>query len=310
MTESSHSKQRKSLGDEKGFSPSHKLIQLIAVFDQITILAPGLLGASVAWAAHQRQLARCIHVWARRDETRQQCASLPWCNAVHETAQEAVRGADFIILAPPVDVIPELLRQIKTCCQPGALVTDVGSTKSQICRAASEIFPPGVHFIGSHPMAGSEKNGLGYADANLFVGRACIVTPIAATPSDPLNRLMQFWRALDMYVVTMPPADHDQSVANISHLPHLLASVLAAYLARNPMEWRSLAGNGLRDVTRIASGSPELWLSILNQNRQEVLQALRQFKQQLHIFEQALTECDDAAILQLLQIGKSFRDSL
>ena len=283
------------------------------VVDQLTILAPGLLGASVAMAARRFGVARRIVVWARRPEVRVQLETLPWCDTVAATPEEAARGASLVVICAPVENIPQLAAAIRPQLAAGAIVTDVGSVKGELCRRAAADYPAepaGPVFIGSHPMAGSEKCGHEAGCAELFQGRACFVTPLDNTPAAAIEGLVRFWRALGCEVVTMHPDRHDEIVAHVSHLPHLLAASLCALLAGKHSDWRNLAGPGLRDTTRVASGDPKLWRGILDANRDEVLRALRSYQDELQALHAALANRNDLELLAILERGKAWRDKL
>lgn len=280
------------------------------VFHQITILAPGLLGASLGMAAHEYGLGRRVHVWARRAEVRQACMDAGWCEAAHADPRAAVKGSDLVVVCTPVDRIAGLVGEISSSLEPGALVTDVGSTKSRICRISARSVPDGVAFVGSHPMAGSEKSGMEHAEAVLFKNRACLVTPIEETPTQALERVVGFWRALGMEVTTMSPERHDEIVAHISHFPHLLASLICLQLSRKPDQWQAFSGNGLRDTTRIAAGSPEIWRSIFEENREELLRALDGFEKELSAMRSHLHNGDWVQVRHLLARGKDYREGL
>lgn len=279
----------------------------MAALDQLTILAPGLLGGSVARAARERSAARRIVVWARRPESRLALREQPWCDAVADTPEEAVRGASLVVLAPPVDLIVPLARQIAGALPDGAIVTDVGSVKGEIARQGHAALAPRAHFIGAHPMAGSEKTGWEHGQAGLFDRRTCFVTPIE--PSDPraVETVVAFWRTLGAEVVTVGADQHDEIVAHISHLPQVIASTLCAFLAQKPAAWRNHAGGGLRDTTRIAGSDPQLWRSILEQNRDEVLRALRQYEDELHQFQVSLSNRDYVDVVARLERGQAYR---
>ncbi len=280
------------------------------MFAQITILGPGLLGASLAMAAKERQLAPRVVAWSRRAETRELCQQQTWCDAVLDTPEEAVKGSDLVVICTPVETIPPLLEKVVNHLEAGALVTDVGSTKNEICARASSAIGKQAVFVGSHPMAGSEQTGLANATNTLFDGAACILTPEPSAPEPQVKQLTEFWEALGMCVATTTPEKHDEIVAHISHLPHLLASVLCGYLSSKDDNWKALSGPGLRDCTRVASGDPSLWLQILEQNRGEVLTAIDGLETQLQQFKQALQEQDADTVKDLLQQGKTYRDQL
>lgn len=276
----------------------------------MTILAPGLLGASLGMATRELGLAKRIHVWARRAETRRACADEAWCDAVFPDPADAAEGSDLVVLCPPVDAIVPLVKQVSSKIQPGALVTDVGSTKSRICRLASHLVPEGSFFVGSHPMAGSEKSGMEHASGDLFRNRACLVTPLEESPADPVDALVAFWKSLGMEVTTMSPEKHDEIVAQISHLPHLLASLLALHLSRKPAAWQAFCGNGLRDTTRIAAGNSGIWRSIFEENKDELLRAMDEFERELARMRSSLHNGEWAHVRHLLELGKSYREGL
>jgi prephenate dehydrogenase len=232
----------------------------------------------------------------------------PWCDAVADTPEEAVREASLVVLAAPVDRIPDLARLIAPSLPAGAIVTDVGSVKGEIVRLASAALRAGTHFVGAHPMAGSEKTGWEHGAATLFEGRTCFVTPVATTDAPATETVVRFWRDLGMEVVTIDPARHDEIVAHISHLPQVLASTLCAFLATKDPHWRLYAGGGLRDTTRIAGGDPAMWRAILEHNREEILRALRQYQEELQAFQTALANRDYLELAARLEHGKAYRD--
>jgi prephenate dehydrogenase len=275
---------------------------------QLTILAPGLLGGSVARAARVHGAAQRIVLWARRPEARLKLREQPWCDAVVDTPEEAVRDATLVVLAAPVDKIVPLTQQIARTLPPGAIVTDVGSVKGEISRLGSAALGAKAHFIGAHPMAGSEKTGWEHGSATLFENRTCFVTPLPDSDPAAVERVVHFWRTLGAEVVTVPADQHDEIVAHISHLPQVIASNLCAFLSQKNPAWRNYAGGGLRDTTRIAGSDPQLWRSILEQNRDEVLRALRKFQDELHAFQIALANRDYIEVTARLERGKAYRD--
>jgi prephenate dehydrogenase len=207
-------------------------------------------------------------------------------------------------------MITGMLRKISTGLDSGALVTDVGSTKSRICREANGIVPDGVTFIGSHPMAGSEKSGMEHATSDLFKGRACMVTPLEGAPAAAVDNVVLFWRSLGMEVSSMSPEKHDEIVAHISHLPHLLASALCVQLAGCPDTWQAFSGPGLRDTTRVAAGSPEIWRSIFEENKEELLRSIDGFERVMANFRSHILNGEWAQVRHLLERGKAYREEL
>jgi len=281
------------------------------MFQQITILGPGLLGASLAMALKERGLAARAVTWSRRPESRAKCLNQSWCDAVFDSPEKAVVGSDLVVICTPVQTIVPLLVQIRPALDAEALITDVGSTKSLICREArSALEGHSATFLGAHPMAGSEQAGMEHAQSDLFENAACILTPLDDASAEAIAKLSAFWDALGMTVSTVSPEKHDEIVAHVSHLPHLLASTLCGYLAAQDDTWRTLAGGGLRDTTRIASGDPQLWKQILEQNSDEVVRAIEGFEQQLHHLKTALLNQDSLGVIAQLERGKTYRDQL
>jgi cyclohexadieny/prephenate dehydrogenase len=280
------------------------------VLQELTVLAPGLLGASIAQAVKDRGVARRTTVWARRPEARLECAERPWCDAIAETPEDAVGNADLVIVCSPVDTIFPLVKRIGAALSPGAIVTDVGSTKSLITRSCHAVMPDGVHFVGSHPMAGSEKSGMQFARAGLFDGRPCFITPLVKSDPRAVETVVRFWRDLAMEVATISPERHDEIVANISHLPHILACTLCAYLASKDPNWRNFVGAGFRDSTRVAAANPSLWKSIIEPNREEVVRAISEFEDHLQGIKAAAANEQPFEILNFLERAKVYRDRL
>lgn len=255
---------------------------------RLAILGPGLLGGSLAGAVREKDLAHEIRVWARSRAKAEAVVARPWGSSgkgwgdfATDRVEEAVDGADFIVLATPVGAMPELARQIAACRErlsPDVLITDVGSVKGFVAAEVAPIFEAaGLTFIGSHPMAGGERAGFEAARADLFEGAACVLTPHAAS----LPRLRAFWEALGCRLYVLTPQAHDEAVARISHLPHAVASILTLAALSGAEERAALAGNGLRDSTRIAAGDPALWTEILLENRAPVVEALEAMQQEL-----------------------------
>lgn len=280
----------------------------MSAITQLTILAPGLLGGSVARAARERDVAQRIVLWTRRPESRLKLRAQPWCDAVAETPGDAVRGADLVVIAAPVDQIVPLTRQIAPDLAPGTLVTDVGSVKNEISLLGHAALAPHAHFVGAHPMAGSEKTGWEHGTATLFEHRTCFVTPRVDTAAQATATVVEFWHALGAEVVTVAPDQHDEIVAHISHLPQVIASSLCGFLATKNPAWRDHAGGGLRDTTRIAGSDPQIWRAILEQNRDEVLRALSGFEVELHGLRAALANRDYVEVAARISRGKAYRD--
>jgi prephenate dehydrogenase len=273
----------------------------------LTIVGVGLIGGSIGLAAKARGLAQRV-IGAGRNP-----ASLDVARAVGAIdeglldANAAVHRADVAVFCTPVDRIAEQVLAAAPGCAGGTLLTDAGSTKREIVAAIEGVMPAGVAFVGSHPLAGSEKRGPEHADARLFNNRLTVVTRTPHTDQAALERTKAFWQALGSRVSVMSPEDHDRALAVTSHLPHLLASALAGVL---PAELVELAATGFRDTTRVAAGDPNLWTAIFIQNRTALLEALRPLTNRLQDFRQALEAGDWTAVDSLLTQAKKVRDAL
>jgi prephenate dehydrogenase len=273
----------------------------------LTIVGVGLIGGSIGLAARARGLAEIVVGAGRRQTSLDRARSLGAINQGCLDAALAVRRADVAVFCTPVTHIVEQVLAAAPGCREGTLLTDVGSTKAAIVRDLEGHLPDGVAFVGSHPLAGSEKHGAEHANAKLFQDRVTVVTRTEHTDARALGRTAAFWQALGARVRVMTPEDHDQALALTSHLPHLLAAALAGLL---PPELVDLTATGFRDATRVAAGEPSLWRGIFAQNRAAVLDALDRLRGRLDQFGQALAAEDQLALDALLVQAKRIRDAL
>jgi len=239
-------------------------------FERLAVLGLGLLGGSVAWAARRRGVARSVVGCGRRLEPLRDAQARGLVDAIALDPAEAVTGADLVVLATPVGAMEGVLRAAAPALASGALVTDVGSVKSLLAETLPGLLPPGVVFVGSHPMAGSHEKGPEHARPDLLEGATCVVAPSPGDPAPAVARIEAFWSALGARVVRRDPAAHDLEVAWISHVPHALAFAFAGSLGDAPPEAGEVAGTGFRDFTRIARSDPELWAEILVANRKAI----------------------------------------
>jgi prephenate dehydrogenase len=249
----------------------------------IAIVGVGLLGGSIAAAVKARNTKTEV-VGIGRNQTRlAQAAAHGLLDSFH-TDIAGVAEADIIVICTPVDRIVEDVRSAAEAAKPTAIVTDVGSVKGTIVSDLMDLAASG-NFVGSHPMAGSEKTGFEYADAQLFNDANCIVCPTGETPEAATTTICDFWKRLGSRVTTMSATKHDKIVAAISHLPH----AVAAALARTPnTDALPFAATGFADTTRIANGDPGLWTAIFDANRDAVLQSIDEFEQNLSDLKAAI----------------------
>jgi len=291
------------------------------VCQNVAIIGVGLIGGSIGLALRQRGLAQRIVGIVRRRESVDDLLKRGVVTDATTDLSSGVAAAEFIVVCTPVDSISRYVLESARYCPEYAVITDAGSTKARIVQEVESgwtqhrIGTQGdfssasatCRFVGSHPLAGSEKSGYQYAHPQLLAGRWVVVTPTARSDAQATERVVAFWQALGARVQLMAPEDHDRALALTSHLPHLVASALAGIL---PPKWADLAASGFRDTTRIAAGPPEIWTPIFLHNRSALLEALGQFEQQLHRFRQALGTENAEMLSALLTQGKSCRDSL
>ena len=259
-------------------------------------------------AAHARGVAKRIVIWARRPETRLALQGQPWCHEILDTPEAAIAEADFVVLAAPVEKIIELAERVGPRLAPNAIMTDVGSVKAELVRRSDAATSPAAAFVGSHPMAGSQKTGWENGQTDLFERRVCFVTPLEKTPAWAVEKTVRFWSALGSEVTTVSADEHDEIVAHISHLPQAIATSLCTFLAQKNPRWRNFAGGGLRDTTRIAGSDASMWVEIFQQNRDEVLRALGNFQDELQGMRSAIANRDWPEVRARLERGKAYRD--
>jgi prephenate dehydrogenase len=278
---------------------------------RIAIFGPGLLGGSLALKL--RSLANCeVRLWARRPEALDEIRERQCAHLASNDVAEIARDADLVILCVPVGAMASLANQIASVIRADTIVTDVGSVKATVVAELAPIFAGRGRFVGSHPMAGTEHTGLQAAKADLFHGTTCMVTPDAATESSAVAAVTAFWESVGCRVVTILAQEHDECVALISHLPHVLAGALVhAVAARNPHAF-AVVGPGFRDSTRVASGPPAMWVGILRENAPAVLSALDALVTQLSELRQVLSNPSggDESLRNFLAVAKRTRDQI
>lgn len=269
-------------------------------FQSLAVVGVGLMGGSLALAARNAGVVREVIGLGRSASRLQQAVELGILDRC-TTSVEEIRNADFVVVCTPVDQIAQDVRRIADVLKDGALITDVGSVKGTVCGA---IGPDTRNFIGSHPLAGSEKGGFENSHAELYRDRMCVVTPTAQSDKTAVTSIEAFWKAIGMRVCQMSPAQHDAILALTSHLPHVAASALASLLTS---EAAPLAATGFRDTTRVAEGDAELWAAILGANAKQVTSTLEQLIDRLADYRDALATDHPSKLIQLLESGRAGR---
>jgi len=279
-------------------------------FRKATIIGVGLLGGSLGLALRKRRLARKVTGFVRRARSIRECVACGAVDGATLDLAEAVRGADLVILCTPLSRMRSLARQLAPHLERGALVTDVGSVKASVVRdVESTVSRVGAHFVGSHPMAGSEKSGVLAARADLFEGAICIITPTGRTQPAALKRTVQLWKALGSRTIKMTPAIHDQLVSRSSHLPYL-SSVALTTCILEPVHSTAqglLCAGGFRDTTRIAASSPEMWRDISLANRQHIRKAMAGYMRHLVKLDEMVRRGDRDGLATFFEKAKALR---
>ena len=296
------------------FHPASSIRYLRRVpFRKITIIGVGLLGGSIGLAVKRRKLASRGGVggFVRRTASLKDCERAGALDFATTDLLAAVWDADLVILCTPLAQMRSRVRQMLPALKRGAIVTDVGSVKASVVRELESLVArAGAHFVGSHPMAGAEKTGVGAASADLFVNAACVVTPTRKSNPAAVRQVEQFWKSLGARTLRLAPKQHDSLVSRSSHLPHVLAAALASYILNpaGPKQQAALCANGFRDTTRIASGSPEMWRDIALANRKNLRRALEGLVFDLKKFQRLLAGADANAIMRFFETAKTRRD--
>ena len=276
-------------------------------FGRAAIIGVGLLGSSLGLGLKARRMAEHITGVGHRQSSLDTALEAGAIDEAFFDLAQAVRGADLIVVATPAALVTEKLDAILDSCSSRAVVTDVASTKRVICRHAEQRWPKPRRFVGSHPMAGSEKFGAEHGRPDFFENSVCLVERNAALDLQARNTVTGLWHALGATVVDLDPDTHDAILARTSHVPHILAAAIAE-AADNKGDVSQFIGNGFRDMTRIAASRPEVWRDICMTNREAVLEALDEFRAHLGAFAEALRAEDAEAIEELFKRGNTARN--
>jgi prephenate dehydrogenase len=273
----------------------------------VAIIGVGLIGGSIGMTVRARRLAAEVVGVGRDPAKLDQAGRLGAVDRGTTDLSEAVADADLVVVCTPVSQVAEDVDRVATAAPSHVLVTDAGSAKRQIVEAVEQNPRSAAVFVGAHPLAGSEQAGVTSARADLFEGRVCVLTPTPRTRPERIRRALSFWTALGCRVVELGPSEHDEILAYTSHLPHALASALAASV---PEEWLPLAAGAYRDGTRVAAADTGLWTAIFRDNRGPLLKALGTLRGCLDAFEYALMTDDETAIRSWWELGRKRRQLL
>jgi prephenate dehydrogenase len=279
---------------------------------KITVIGLGLLGGSVGLAVSQSLSGVKTAGFSHRASTRAKARRLKVVDEVFDDIKASVKDADLVILATPIGNFEDTFRQIADALPAGCIVTDVGSTKLMPHHWAAKCLPKNVHYVGSHPIAGSEQRGVEFCRDDLFYKALCILTTTPRLRSGQADKrslriVKEFWSALGCFVKIMTPAQHDRIFADVSHLPHITAAALVN--ASNAEEMK-FAGKGFMDSSRIASGPANIWADVLMTNTQNITRGIDRLTVELTKLKKAIRAGDRKQIEKLLDAARTKRSKL
>jgi len=278
------------------------------IFKKIAIIGVGLIGGSIGEAVKKRRLAGTVVGIGHRASSIDEAIARGAIDKGTLDAVKGVAGADLVIIATPVCLIPGFGKKVSRSLKKGCIVTDVGSTKSSIVGQLEKSMPAGVDFVGSHPLAGSEKRGVVSAREDLFKGSVVIMTKTKKTDKAALKKLGSFWKSLGAgRIVIKSPEEHDRIVAQISHLPHIAAAALVNSASDESLEF---ASTGFKDATRIAASDPGIWRDICVTNRKEIVRALDNYVRNLAKMKKLVKDGSGAKLRRELERSRARRESL
>ena len=284
----------------------HKAL-ILKKLKQITVIGLGLLGGSITLAV-LRSFSRIKTIgFAHRAVTRKKAKELSVAGKIVGDIEKSVKGSDLVILATPISTFEEIFSAISGSLKPGCIVTDVGSTKVLAHRWASKRLGVNVHYVGSHPIAGSEQRGIEFARDDLFDNATCILTKTKRTNRTAAKTLTKFWTEIGCSVKSMSPSVHDKIFASISHLPHVIAAALVN--ATNADELKS-AGKGFIDTSRIASGPANIWTDILVTNSNNTIRGIDKIIAELLRLKKAIKNEDEKEVEKLLSKARDKRATM
>ncbi|MFC2970071.1 prephenate/arogenate dehydrogenase family protein [Acidimangrovimonas pyrenivorans] len=280
-------------------------------YNRVALIGLGLIASSMAHAIRENGLARHIAGHAKSAESRATAAEIGLCDSVHETAAEAVKDADLVVLAVPVGAMGKVAEEIGPHLKPGATVTDVGSVKQAVIDAVAPHLPPGVHFVPGHPIAGTEHSGPRSGFATLFRNRWWLLTPLAQADMAAVACLRGFLEHMGAHVEEMEPTHHDLVLAVTSHTPHLIAYTMVGVaddLGRvTDSEVIKYSAAGFRDFTRIAASDPTMWRDVFLTNKEATLEILGRFTEELFALQRAIRTGDGEALFDYFTRTRAIR---
>lgn len=283
------------------------------LFTQVTVIGPGLIGGSFVRALRQAGAVKRIVGIDRNPENLADALRLGVIDEAADSVKSGVADADLVFIAVPVRSIASVVAEITPFLKPGCIVTDGGSVKEEIVVACEPLMPAGCHFVGGHPIAGTEHSGAAAAFAELFQGRRSILTPTPSTDSSALELVRKAWESAGSRVECMDAQTHDRVFAAVSHLPHMVAYALVHAVDRSAEEEENIlafSAGGFRDFTRIASSDPVMWRDIALMNRTALLDMLDRYTVEFTALRERVASGDAVWLEDFFSTSKRLRDSI
>lgn len=285
-------------------------------FQQVAIVGVGLIGGSLGMVLKQQGLAKRVIGVGRSIENLELAVKVGAIDRYERDPQRALPGTDLIVLATPLERYADHLTKWADCLEAGTVITDVGSVKRRVVEQAQQLLPAHAPFVGAHPIAGKETSGVAAASPDLFRGATCVLTPTAQTNTTALRRVRAMWERAGSTIITMEPDLHDWILGAVSHLPHVAAFALMNVLRtleaskQEGLDLLAYSGGGLRDTTRIAASSPEMWRDICLWNRDNLLTMIDQYIGHLQAFRNRLDQRDAQGLEALMSQAREARARL
>ena len=280
------------------------------MFNRITILGVGLLGASFALAMKKNRLCSTITGYGRNTGNLQRAKERNIIDSFETDPASACSDSDLIMLSAPVGTFAGLAKAIAPALKKGAILTDVGSVKGKLVREIEKMMPEAVHYIGGHPIAGSDRSGIDSSSAELFRNARCVITPTENSDPSALDKIQNLWKALGSEIVILNPEEHDRIYASVSHLPHLIAYAMVNTVAEMDRAYLDFSGKGFMDSTRIACSSEELWNDICLLNRDNIIETLAVFQKNLDMLGQYLKTGDSDSLKAEFRKARILRENI
>ncbi|MEM9105829.1 MAG: prephenate/arogenate dehydrogenase family protein [Pseudomonadota bacterium] len=284
------------------------------LFNKVALVGIGLIGSSLARVIREKGLADAIAISSRSSETLERAHALGLGDSYTTAAGEAVKDADLVVVSVPVGASGSVAKAIANDLKPGAIVTDVGSTKESVVQQMQPVLPSNVHFIPGHPIAGTEHSGPDAGFPELFEGRWCILTPLPGTDETAIDKLTEFWQACGSNVDRMDPDHHDLVLAIVSHLPQLIAYNIVGTADDLETVTKSqvikYSASGFRDFTRLAASDPTMWRDVCLNNKDAILEMLARFSEDLSSMQRAIRWGDGDKLFDLFSRTRHIRKSI